>query len=130
MAHTLVSSAHTSTRPRRIPTYVKVVCAYKPHKADPYRVRMTVGGNRVDCHGKMETKTADLPVTKAIINSVISTKAALYMSMDIKNYYLGIPLGRYEYVKIPGSMVPNRITEEYNLYDLIHSDLPYAPCYS
>jgi hypothetical protein len=82
---------------------------------------MTVGGDRLDYPGEVATKTADLPVTKVIINSVISTKAALYMNMDIKNYYLGTPMGRYEYVKIVVSMVPNRIMEEYNLHDLVHN---------
>jgi hypothetical protein len=35
---------HSNVPQGRIPTYVKFVCAYKPHKADPYRVKMTVGG--------------------------------------------------------------------------------------
>jgi hypothetical protein len=62
---------HHSAVPKGcIPTYAKFVCAYKPHKADPYRVRMTVGGDRVEYPSEVETKTADLTVTKAILNSV------------------------------------------------------------
>jgi hypothetical protein len=56
---------------------------------------MTVGGGRVEYPGEVTTKTADLTVTKAILNSVCSTKGALYMNIDIHNYYLGTPLERY-----------------------------------
>jgi hypothetical protein len=43
------------------------------------------------------------------------------MNMDINNYELGMPLGWYEYVRIPVSMAPDEITEEYNLYDMVHN---------
>jgi hypothetical protein len=76
----------------RIPTYVKFVCAYKTHKADPHRARTTVGGNRIEYPDEVATGTADLTITKAILSSACSTKAAIYMNMDIKNYYLGNPL--------------------------------------
>jgi hypothetical protein len=117
---------HTAVPKGRIPTYVKFVCAYKPHKYNPYRVRMTVGGDRIEYPGEVATKTADLTVTKAIINSVCSTKAALYMNMDIKKYYLGTPLERYEYVRIPVSMVPEEIMDEYNLHALVHNGYLYV----
>jgi hypothetical protein len=32
---------HSAAPKGRIPTYVKFVCAYKPHKADPRILRMT-----------------------------------------------------------------------------------------
>jgi hypothetical protein len=108
------------------PTYVKFVCAYKPHKYDPHRVRMTVGGDRIEYPGEVATKTADITVTKAILNSVCSTKAALYMNMDIKNYYLGTPLERYEYVRIPVSVVLDKIMDEYNLHALVHNGYLYV----
>jgi hypothetical protein len=48
------------------------------------------------------------------------------MKMDIKNYYIGTPLGRYEYVKITVSVVPDRIIEEYNVHDLVHNGYLYV----
>jgi hypothetical protein len=87
---------------------------------------MTVGGDRIKYPGEEATKTADLTVTKAILNIVCSTKAALYMNMDIKNYYLGTPLERYEYVRIPVSMVPDKIMDEYNLHALVHNGYLYV----
>jgi hypothetical protein len=108
---------HHSAIPKgRIPTYIKFVCAYKPHKADPHRMRTTVGGDRVEYPSEVATKTAELTVTKAILNSVCYTKGALYMNMDIKKYYLCTPLARYEYIRIPVSMVPDNIMNEYNLH--------------
>jgi hypothetical protein len=77
---------------------------------------MPVGGDRVEYPGEVTTKTADPTVTKATLNIVCSTKAALYMDMDIKNYYIGMPLDQYKYVRIPVSMVPEDIMNEYNLH--------------
>jgi hypothetical protein len=125
LAHVFFIS-HKAVPKGRIPTYVKFVCVYKPHKADPHRVRMTVGGDRIENPSEVTTKTADLTVTKAIINSVCSTKAALYTNMDIKDYYLGTPLERYEYVRIPVNMVPEEIMDEYNLHALVHSVYLYV----
>jgi hypothetical protein len=98
------------------------MCAYKPHKSDPHRV----GGDRIKYPGEVAMKTEDLTVTKAILNSVCSTKTALYMSMDIKNYCLGTPLERYEYVRIPISMVPDEIMDKYNSYTRVHNGYLYV----
>jgi hypothetical protein len=43
-----------------------------------------------------------------------------------KNYYLGTPLERYEYVCIPISMVPDDIMHEYNLHILVHNGYLYV----
>jgi hypothetical protein len=87
---------------------------------------MTVGGDRIEYPGEVATKTADLAVTKAILNSVCSTKAALYINMDINNYYLGTPLEQYENVRTPISMVPDKIMDEYNLHALVHNGYLYV----
>jgi hypothetical protein len=47
------------------------------------------------------------------------------MNMDRKNYYLRTPLERYEYVRIPISMVPDKIMDEYNLHALVHNGYLY-----
>ncbi len=48
-------------------------------------------------------------------NSVLSTKGTKYMCLDIKNFYLTAPLDRYEYMKMPLSLFPSWIKEQYNL---------------
>jgi hypothetical protein len=76
-------------------TYGKIVCDYKPHKKEKERVRLTVGGDRLDYSGDVATSTADITTFKILINSILSTEDAAMMMMDIKNYYLGTPLPRF-----------------------------------
>jgi hypothetical protein len=89
-------------------TYGKIVCDYKPHKQEKKRVRLTGGGDRLDYSGDVATSTADITTFKILINSTLSTKDAAMMMMGIKNYYLGTPLPRFEYMK----MLLSRLLEE------------------
>jgi hypothetical protein len=54
--------------------YGKIVCDYKPHKKGIERVRLIVGGGRLDYSGEMATSTADITTFKILINSTLSTK--------------------------------------------------------
>jgi hypothetical protein len=74
------------------------VCDFKPNKHENHRVRLTVGGDRLDYSGDTATSTADITTFKILINSTLSTKDAKMMMMDIKHYYLGTPLPIYEYM--------------------------------
>jgi hypothetical protein len=57
-------------------TYGKIVCDYKAHKKEKERVRLTVGGDKLDCSGEVETSTANITTFKTVINSTLSTKDA------------------------------------------------------
>jgi hypothetical protein len=96
-------------------TYGKIVCDYKPHKKEKERVRLTVGGNRLDYSGDVATSMADITIFKIIINSTLSTEDAAMMMMDIKKYYLGNPLPRFEYMKMLLSRFSEAIVQKYNL---------------
>jgi hypothetical protein len=96
-------------------TYGKIVCDYKPHKKEKECVRLTVGGDRLDYSGDFVTSTADITPFKILINSTLSTKDAAMMMMDINNYYLGTPVPRFEYMKMPLSRFPEEIVQKYNL---------------
>jgi hypothetical protein len=74
-----------------------------------------VGGDRLDYSGDVATSTADITTFKILINSTLSTKDASMMMMDIKNYYMGTPLPRYEYMIILLSRFLEEIVEKYNL---------------
>jgi hypothetical protein len=93
-------------------TYGKIVCDYKPHKKENERVRLTVGGGRLDYSGDVATSTADITTFKILINSTLSTEDAAMMMMDIKNYYLGTPLPRFEYMKMLISRFPEEIIQK------------------
>jgi hypothetical protein len=99
-------------------TYGKIVCDYKPHKKEKERVRLTLGGNRPDYSGDVATSTADITTFKILINSTLSTEEATMMMMDIKNYYLGTPLPRFEYMKMLLSRFHEEIIQKYNLHAL------------
>jgi hypothetical protein len=75
-------------------TYGKIVCDFKPHKKGKERVRLTVGGNRLDYSGEVATSIADITTFIFLITNTLSTKDA-EMMMDIKHYYLGTTLPRY-----------------------------------
>jgi hypothetical protein len=96
-------------------TYGKIVCDYKPDKKEKERVRLTVGGDILDYSGDVATSTADITTFKILINSTLYTKDAAMMMIDIKNYYLGTPLPRFEYIKMMLSCFPEEIIQRYNL---------------
>ena len=96
-------------------TYGRIVCDFRPHKSEPNRTRLTVGGDRINYPEDCGTPTADLTLVKLIMNSVISTEGAQFMTGDIKNFYLNTPLKRYEYLRLRLSELPDEIIEEYKL---------------
>ena len=59
--------------PGKQATYVRIVADYREHKADPYRVRCTVGGDRIAFQGDVATKGAGLVTVKCLLNHTIST---------------------------------------------------------
>ena len=64
---------HPSAKPvDRQASYCKIVATIKPHKAEKYRIRLIVGGNRIDYPGLVITSTAKMQTVKLYLNSVIS----------------------------------------------------------
>ena len=96
-------------------TYAHIVVDYRPQKKDPNRVRLTAGGNLIHYPGELTTRTADLTTTKMLWNSVVSTPGARYLCLDIKNFYLGTPMDRFEYIKMPLTIFPHHTCTQYNL---------------
>jgi hypothetical protein len=76
---------------------------------------LIVGGDRLDYSGDVATSTADITTLKILINSNLSTKDTAMMMMDIKNYYLGTPLPRFEYMNMLLSRFPEEIVQTYHL---------------
>ena len=118
---------HPSQIPKgRKVTYLRVVSAFRPEKAQPFRIRWTVGGDKVDYPFDVSTKTADLTTAKLLFNSVLSTPNAKFMTADLKDFYLGTPMDRYEYMRVPIWMLPDDIIEQYNLKPLFHNGHVYV----
>ena len=87
----------------------------RPDKKEKNRTRFTFCGDRIDYPGKVATPTADMLVAKILFNSVISTKAARFMTIDISNFYLMTPLKQPEYIFIHVRDIPDEIITEYKL---------------
>ena len=88
---------------------------YRPEKGDPYRTRLTLGGNLIVYPGDCGTPTVDLLTVKLLLNSVISTSNAKFMTIDIKDFYLNTPMDRFEYMKLKLSDLPEDFVKLYNL---------------
>ena len=96
-------------------TYARVCLDHRPQKEDPYRIRVTAGGNLIKYTGELSVRTADITTAKLLWNSVISTEDARYMCIDLKNFYLTADLEYYEYMKIPLKLFPQWIIDQYDL---------------
>ena len=117
---------HNEVPVDRKATYVRYVTTYRPQKEEPRRVRMVVGGDKVDYPGVTSTKVADMTTAKILFNSVLSTPGAKFMGIDVKDFYLNTALDRYEYIRIPVHMIPQAIMDWYNLHDKVHNGYVYA----
>ena len=81
-----------------------------------------MGGNRINYPGEVGTPTAEMLLIKILLNSVISTRGPKFMSIDIKNFYLATPMGRYKYLKLKLCDIPEEIIKEYNLLRIATRD--------
>jgi hypothetical protein len=102
-------------------TYARTVVAIRTENAEQKRVRITVGGDRLDYPGETSTDIASLDTTKILINSVLSTPGARMGAIDISNFYIHNDLKEYQYMRFHISMIPQEIIDEYNLQDIVTS---------
>ncbi len=106
-------------------TYVRVVVNFCPQKLDPHQIWITAGGNLINYPGECTMRTANLATSKSMWNSILSTKGAKYMCLDIKNLYLTAPLNWFEFMKMPLSLFPSWMKEQYNLDRLAKNGFVY-----
>ena len=60
----------------------------------------------IDCPGELTKRACNLTTSKLLWNSIISTKDARFVGIDIRTFYLGTPLDRYEYMKMLLKLFP------------------------
>ncbi|KAL7488864.1 hypothetical protein ACHAW6_014729 [Cyclotella cf. meneghiniana] len=61
-------------------------------------------------------------VAKILLKSVILTKGAKFMTLDIFDFYLNTPMKHPEYMRHHIKDTPNKIFEEYNLKTIVDKD--------
>ena len=110
----------------RVATYARFVCDIREQKAERERTRLTVGGNLIDYPDDKSSPTSDVMTFKILINSTLSTAETMMVLFDIKNYYLGTPLPRREYMKIHISLIPQEIIDAYDLMPKVHNGYIYV----
>jgi hypothetical protein len=81
-------------------TYGHIVCNIRPQKKEIHCTHLTVGGNLIDFPGNKSTPTADLLTAKLLINSTISTPGAVFVGIDLTNFYLNTPMADPEYMRL------------------------------
>lgn len=99
---------HNELPTDRKATYLRVVADIRPHKEEKLRVRFTVDGDKVDYPGAVSSLTADLATVKCLLNKVVSTPGAKFMSLDITDLYLGSIMERPEIHVDPKQVYPRR----------------------
>ena len=75
----------------KVVTYARIVIDYRTQKDDPNRVRITTGGNLIDYPFELTTRTADLTAAKILWNSVLRTKDAKVMCIDVNVFICAPP---------------------------------------
>ena len=99
----------------RTATYACIVMDYRTQKSDQNRVRITVEDNLLQYLFDTYTPATDLIIAKLLWNSVLSTKDAQYICININNMYFQTPMQQGEYMKIKVELIPLEIMKEYNL---------------
>lgn len=106
---------------RRI-TYLRIVSNYRPQKSDPYRIRFTVGGDRLSYDGDTATRTSDLTTFKLCINAVLSHPSRKACTIDLSDFYLCHRLEEPEFMRIHHSLVPQVVQDHYDVTTYTNAD--------
>ena len=57
----------------------------------------------------------DLFAVKLLLNITISTTGTRFTTLDIKYFFLMMPMERYEYIRLKFSHLPKDVIKQYNL---------------
>jgi hypothetical protein len=93
-----------------------------------YRVRGTIGGDKINYPGEVSAQTANMESVKILVQGVLHDRHVKkqseteFITLDIKDYYLGAPLDRPEYVRIHRKFIPQKTIDKYNLEQYMHND--------
>ena len=85
-----------------------------------YRIRGTIGGDRINYTGITKANTAAMPVVKMLLQSVVSDDAD-FMTIDIKDFYLNTDLPRSEWMRLPVKFLSTTIMDKYDLHQYTHN---------
>ncbi len=114
--HQVHQEPSQGTKRAKARCYVWAICMHSmTQKGWTQSNTITVGGDRINYPGEVATPTVEMLVAKMLFNSIISTKGARFMTMDISNFYLMTPLHRPEFIQMKLSDIPDKVIKEYKL---------------
>ena len=89
----------------------------RPGKAEEYRIRVMVGGDKLDAFQYIRSPAVGHTDSKLHINSTIpnAKKDAKYCTCDLKDFFLVSTMAIYQYMRLHHRYVTPKIMEEYNL---------------
>ena len=105
-------------------TYANFVCDIRHLKQETHRVRLTVGGDKLEYLFDTTSPAASLLETKLLINSVISDahKGAFFITIDLKDFFLQTIMDEPEYMRIHERYFPKDIRQQYNIDNIVGDD--------
>ena len=102
-----------------------MVYDYRLLKAEKYRCRLVVGGNKLPYTEDSAAPAANLLETKLLLNSTISQKTAKFMTIDISNFFLSSTMPNPEFMKIHQDDIPADILKQYKAEDYTKNKYVY-----
>ena len=125
---TMIFIKPSQVPPGRKVTYANFICTMRPGKSDPCRIRMTVGGDRLDAFQDVRSPAVGITDTKLHLNSVISDAkhGARYGTADVKDFFLSSTMTTYQYMRIHRRYIPQEVIDEYNLTEEHFDSKGYA----
>ena len=105
-------------------TYANFICDYRPLKTELYRVRLTVGSDKLEYEYDSSSPATSLLETKLILSSTISdaSKGARFSSADLKDHFLASPIPENEYMRIHERYFLEDIRLQYKISNLVNTD--------
>ena len=100
-----VSTGHT-------PMCGQIVVDYWPQKMEPHKVTLHWAVTILTIQGDVSTPMADVTATKLLFNSTISTPQAQFFTLDIKIFYLYMPLDRPKFMHMCSDIMPAEIIDK------------------
>ena len=93
----------------------QICCKLQARESGSQQNTAHLGGDRVKYPGDCGTPTVDLLTINFLLNSIVSTPGAKFMTIGIKYFYLNTPMERSKYMRMKISNLPADFVKQYNI---------------
>ena len=96
-------------------TCVRLVSSMQPLNAKKHRARVTIGEELLQCEFSASTMPTSLAAVKNYLNSMISTKNSMHLTLHSKHYCYSTPMDEDEHARFHLPLKPPEIIKQFNL---------------